>query len=930
MLRMDRMDATAFAARRVWRCAAVVLAAAASLLVMVAVPAAAEPSARANGDGRIGPTVNLNAAQKTEAKDNSYKLGKATVTGGLSSYVVIEVDNGWFEMPRPSIGEDADAHYDVSHALDAHGDFLSRDELSRGEKHTFGYRYVVFESYRTADITAKAIETHLRSLTFYLGGSKTQTVSVSAWYNQPEAKCNYRSGSSEDDGRNPKARLFNGHAYAFIEEPDMPFDEAFLAAKVTTFVGSDGHLMTIESREEHNLVHRLFEKRGGGTGWIGGQRVITPGPNRVSNWYWVAGPSAGIKFWSGETGAVPGVFAQWANGQPSSNEDACCVQYGFSDEADSSAAWNALTVSGQRAGKWSAGEQTRANYIRGFYVEFENFHPSTIGRASEVSKMVAVKSDLLDVTSSNADTSMLSGTEYSTTLTAADGRDLDPASIQVMVGGVPLSQRDNGFTFNLKSDKRTAELKIPAEKVTGDVTVTAKANRLVTLQDAWTSRVLAIVQVPNGVTLERKDLDQHVKTKAGYTHVGYTKHGAEWDFGTPVTVDMTLNPQWKLKAPTVSIWTPDPRLDRRGATVTLHVSAQVDGVPNATFTYEWSKDGAALPGNTAGTLAATDAGTYMVGVTATDPATKLTSQGQATIEVTAPHQRTVTLQGQDGFSWLTKQFTVTNGDKLDRNDLDKKVTWPGYTVVEYTKADGTQWPFEAEVRSDVTLHPQYEMIAPTVTATASPSKLMSVGDKSTLSAQVTTLVGNGEIGYQWSKGGNPIAGATGRSYKTGEPGDYMVTVTVTDPKTNMSSKGTASVTLAAPDRHMVTVVEQDGSKTYLTVKVPHGGLLDANMLSGITRDGHVLIGWMKADGTKFDPTQDKITQNEVISPEWKLVESAEPVKPAKPAKPTKPAEPAAKTALVDTGLAVSAPAVALVLMLVAAVVAAGLRQRRDK
>ena len=937
-----RMDGTALDVRRMPRRIAVALAVVAALLVAVA--AMAHAAARAHAAGATaswsGPAIDLRMNEKTEVNGNSYKLGNATVSGSGSAYVVVGVTGGWFETNKRSIGEgdDLSSGTVMSAALSADGAFISgrdADGYGNGEANA-RYRFIEFgpngrgRSEDSENISAEQLQAYLRGLMFHVEEGMPQTVWVSAWSQTPQAVCthekckNGRNGYGDNGGGlNSKVHLFGGHAYTFVGEADIDFEQAHHAARSTMFLGRSGHLMTIESESEHNLIYKLCKDRNtSGTGWIGGQRVLSGSESsHVSNWYWVAGPNAGTKFWSGQH-EVPGVFAKWANGQPSPVLDACCVQYGWTSGDDDSGAWNALTSSGHHArsaeGSNANSQLTTGQHIRGFFVEFEDFDPSVIGQVSGTVTKVAVTTDLRDVTSSNMASSMLSGTEYSTTLTSADGRDLDVASIAVTVGGSSLSQDANGFTLSVKPDKRTAELKIPAHRVTGDVHVTAKANRLVTLMDMWTDLVLAKVQVANGGTLDKAVFDAKIETRAGYAHTGYAKDGVEWNFGTQVHDDMTLRPSFTLNPPMVTIWPHAPRLEHRGAMVMLHASSRIDGVPAATFTYQWSKDGVALPGGANGVLAVREAGLYTVTAMATDPATNLMSQGHASVTVKPPHQRTVTLQGRNGFSWLTKRFTVTNGDKLDRNDVDEKAAWPGYTVVRYTTADGADWLFETEVRADLTLHPHHRMIAPVVTATADPSKLVSVGDKSMLDAQVSTSVANAKITYQWSKGDKPIVGATGRTHEAGESGTYMVEATVTDPRTGMSATGKASVTVDAPDMHTVTVAERDGSKIYLTVKVPNGGLLGADRVSGISRDGYTLTGWVKADGMPFDPTKDRITKPETISPLWKAVAKPKPAKPAKPA----------ITMLVDTGSSIAVSAVTSALLIAIAAALAMLRRRK--
>ena len=414
---------------------------------------------------------------------------------------------------------------------------------------------------------------------------------------------------------------------------------------------------------------------------------------------------------------------------------------------------------------------------------------------TQSTETVGVTYDLLDVTASDANSTASKGKKFEVTLLTTGGRQLDAASLKVTVGGRSLERGSSGFSFN----GGTGRLRIPDKHMTSDVTIAAKAKRFVDLVNRWTSQTLVRLQLGYGEMLDVTLFDMRVGVKPGYTLVGYTmRDGSGWNFATPVTQDLTLMGQWSLNAPSLLVRPESPGLDRRGATVMLHASSKVDMVPGATFVYQWSRDGQPLDGGTNGVLSVGESGVYMVQVTATDPRTGLTSTAQDAVTVAAPRRHTVTVQGRGGFSSLMERLTVTNGDKLDRRELDGKAGRAGYRVVGYVKPDGTAWSFDSEVLASLTLHPQYEMIPPTLKATARPAKLMSVGDKSTLSAHAMSQIDGATFTYRWTRDGRQVG--TGESLVTGEPGVYMVEVTATDPNTGMSATNKATVTVEGPDK----------------------------------------------------------------------------------------------------------------------------------
>ncbi len=814
---------TTFGLRRLWRCVMV-------LLVVVASLAVATPGVRANdaGGGQVGPTIS-GLDEKTDVKTTdkgvSYKLGKAKVNGKGSKTLTVSVNSGWFTIPNWKVGG-----VEPAVALNAEEKLLTSWRLRPSTLNNERYRHIEFnvkgQPHKT--MSAQTIQQFLQGMTLYFTPGEPQTMWVSATYDQllSHRTTRYDGPESYD------AHLFNGNAYSFITAFDPKFETGYSEAQKTLFLGKPGYLMTIDSEGEHNAIYHAL---GEGFGWVGGTNAVdqrtakangptitlgTPG----EDWYWVSGPKAGTKFWSNGQ-SVPGVYANWAgdrakgSDRPNASSKLCCVRYGWSGLApDDGGKWVPLTSKGTH-------HDAESNIIRGYYAEFEGFDPRLAGQVTMSAKMVTIGSTLREVSSSNTATSMLSHTQYETKLTTHDGREMDLASVKVTVDGVPLNVTDYSF------DKSTGTLTVPAAKVSGNLHVHAAAKRLVRVEDGLTSKHLGTVQVPNNTPVDKTALDRLAGTRSGYRLTGYTtQDGTPWDFSNPVTADLTLKTQHELNAPTVSFFPPDPRLDRTGASVMLYASSQLDGVPGARFTYEWSKNGTPIDGGTGGSLQVSEEGTYMVAVTAMDPNTDRTSHATGTVEVKPPHQWQVTLRGQNGFSWLVKQLTVINGDKLNRDALNGQVALPGYIITGYTKPDGAPWLFETEVREHTTLYPQYQMITPKVTVSADRPRLESPGDKSTLTVGVSTQVPGATFTYRWIKNGKPITDATGQKHQADEPGDYTVEVTVTDPRTGVSAKGTASVTVTASDKYQARAAKKPDAKkalvdTGLAVSAPAVALM---------------------------------------------------------------------------------------------------------
>ena len=128
----------------------------------------------------------------------------------------------------------------------------------------------------------------------------------------------------------------------------------------------------------------------------------------------------------------------------------------------------------------------------------------------------------------------------------------------------------------------------------------------------------ATVEVLSGSTVAF----QPITTVAGYEPY-WALNGAEYDFDTPVTADITLTAAQRLLPPTLTIESDNPAVT--GNKVTITVKAESDA--KVTYTYKWYGNGQVLS-ETSDTLVASAEGEYYVVVTATD-ADGLTAEAQS-------------------------------------------------------------------------------------------------------------------------------------------------------------------------------------------------------------------------------------------------------------------------------------------------------------
>ena len=108
----------------------------------------------------------------------------------------------------------------------------------------------------------------------------------------------------------------NGHWYSNVGTLGITWDDAKTAAAAKTIPNTTGHgyLATITSEAENTFLNNNFTN----TPMIGASDATTEG-----DWYWMDGPEAGTKFYSGGA-AVADSYVKWDSGEPNDmggNED---------------------------------------------------------------------------------------------------------------------------------------------------------------------------------------------------------------------------------------------------------------------------------------------------------------------------------------------------------------------------------------------------------------------------------------------------------------------------------------------------------------------------------------------------------------------------------------------------------------------------------
>ncbi len=146
-------------------------------------------------------------------------------------------------------------------------------------------------------------------------------------YTAPYIGGTYEVEALIDEADGSVYRHSNGHVYKVVTVggDGITWTEARAAAQVYKFPGEtselSGYLATIVDEDEHNFVRARIDE----DGWFGASddTDVTGGytGSGEGEWFWVTGPEAGTKFWTGgrDGSIVPGQYANW-NKVGSANE----------------------------------------------------------------------------------------------------------------------------------------------------------------------------------------------------------------------------------------------------------------------------------------------------------------------------------------------------------------------------------------------------------------------------------------------------------------------------------------------------------------------------------------------------------------------------------------------------------------------------------
>ncbi|MBL9204867.1 MAG: immunoglobulin domain-containing protein [Opitutaceae bacterium] len=262
------------------------------------------------------------------------------------------------------------------------------------------------------------------------------------------------------------------------------------------------------------------------------------------------------------------------------------------------------------------------------------------------------------------------------------------------------------------------------------------------------------------------------------------------DGGNP-TFTITINVQPAAVAAPVFTTHPASTSVPVGAAVTLTAAATGEG----TITYQWSKDGANLPGATSASLSLTSvttasAGSYRVAATNAGGTTQSNIALLTVVEPVVPPVFTVQPAGQTVTAGATVTLTATaTGTPPVTYQWFKDgvsisgATSPTLTLTNVTAASSGSYRVVATNAGGGTQSNPATLTVNSATApvivTEPLSQVVVIGASLTLTVDVT---GTGPFTYQWRKAGVALGGATQASFtlssvQTSDAGDYSVSIT---------------------------------------------------------------------------------------------------------------------------------------------------------
>ena len=262
--------------------------------------------------------------------------------------------------------------------------------------------------------------------------------------------------------------------------------------------------------------------------------------------------------------------------------------------------------------------------------------------------------------------------------------------------------------------------------------------------------------------------------------------------------------------PTTKTNTTETKVNSHDLTGTITITAENDlaigeeltavYTGTETVSYQWNKDGNAIPSAVSKKYIPSVAGSYTVTVSAEGYNSKTSAAVTITDEILIPLTGTITITSENG---------LTTGAELT-------AVYTGKETINYQwNKDGTAIPAAVSSKYIPPIAGRYTV---TVRASGYNSKtsaaVIITGDPlpaltgevyiiyGTIDVGQTLYVdgylnGNGTISYQWNRGGTPISGANGNTY-TVQSADAGLTITVTVTRSGYSGSITSAPTTAVP------------------------------------------------------------------------------------------------------------------------------------
>ncbi len=312
----------------------------------------------ANSDVVVNGSVGLPDkpyTQEVDANGSFFTLGGGHISAkGTIFSVFVDGDNAFFMVPSSTI-EGGTFDMAVLYDKKKNGDLDYIDGKNASISTSTKLQYIQFKS-EAGNLSPKKVSEYFSKIKFY--GTNVK-VSINLQTVPFDVKDGYT--------------YFNGSFYKIIDNNKaISWTDAYKCAKKEIFdkgqegKGLKGYLVTITSSVENRFIYdRLlkdykeeFNDQTKAKSWIGASRSINSsdydasewsGSGNTEDWYWVCGPEAGMKFYTGKTWTgkfdngkvteshqrVSGMFSSWDN-----DEDRKLNDLDYAKKDGKEAHWN--------------------------------------------------------------------------------------------------------------------------------------------------------------------------------------------------------------------------------------------------------------------------------------------------------------------------------------------------------------------------------------------------------------------------------------------------------------------------------------------------------------------------------------------------------------------------------------------------------------